>query len=360
MRPEPQRPEPQRPELEALAEAQAGLFRRTQAFAAGYTRADLDRLLASRAWEAVARGTYATADTVAALRGHPVGGYLLRCAARRLQFPGDSVLSHESAAVLHGIALLDPVTGPPRLTVPAPRAGTRGGLPGRFVAAVPADQRCEVLGVPVTTPARTVVDLARVLSLEAAMVSADAALRAGLDRGALFAVLDACRGWPGLAQAKQVTVMASRWSESALESLAMVWFRAQSLPLPQQQLTVRRTDGRWLARVDFVWPAYRTVCEVDGQRKYVDDAVTLLPTGQAIARGKALWREKLREDALRDVGLEVVRGYWTDRADGGAALAERLRRAFARGQAAPFERAYRTSDERTHAHAGPLAPYAVR
>jgi hypothetical protein len=111
---------------------------------------------------------------------------------------------------------------------------------------------------------------------------------------------------------------ADRRAESALESLARVWFADAGLPAPDLQTTFcHPQNGDFVARVDFSWLQHRTVCEVDGRAKY-DRA------------GDVLWREKLREDALRDLGLEVVRGYWLDRSDGGAALAERVRRAFAR------------------------------
>jgi hypothetical protein len=36
---------------------------------------------------------------------------------------------------------------------------------------------------------------------------------------------------------------------------------------------------------------------------------------------------------MRDAGLEVARGYWSDRPDHGRAFVERVRRAMARGAA---------------------------
>lgn len=341
------------PALEKLADAQGGVFTRRQAIVAGYTRRQVDALLRSE-WTVVARGVYAAADVLADRRAGPGGEYVLECAARRLRSAKDSVVSHESAALLHTIPLLDRLTGPVRLTVPPPRAATRGQVVGRYVAALPAAHRCDVQGVPVTTPARTVVDLARTLAPDAALVSVDAALRMGLDRGELVKVLAACRRWPGAEQAQELVVIATRWSESPLESLAMLWFRRQGLPLPEQQLTVRTQEGRWLARVDFVWPDRRTVCEVDGKGKYLELLDGATPADIA-RRGRAHWDEKVREDALRDAGLEVVRGYWRDREDDGAALADRLRRAFGRGAAAAMPGTYRISDERSHARTGALA-----
>jgi hypothetical protein len=344
-------PEPATKVLQLML-AQDGVFLRSQAITAGYGRREIDALLREGAWSIIQRGIYSTADVLAAQKTAKGGTYLLDCAARRLRLGGDSVISHESAAVLHGLPVLEPVRGPVRLTVPCTSSPTRGQFRGRYVADVPRAHRGQIAGVCVTTPARTVVDLARGLTLEAALVTADGALRMGLDRLELVDVLAACSRWPGVEQARLVALMATRWSESALESLAMVWFRRQRLPVPEQQLTVRQLGGRWLGRVDFVWREHRTVCEVDGRKKYVGAA----PDGDAIARReRALWDEKVREDRIRDTGLEVVRGYWSDRSDGGAALAERIRRAFARAGAAATEGTYRIVDERDHARRGPLA-----
>jgi hypothetical protein len=337
-------------QLQLLIATQGGVFRRSQAIAAGFTRRDVDGLLRTGSWSLVERGIYSTADVLAAHQLRTGGHHLSACAARRLVLGKESVVSHESAAILLGIPLLDPLEGPVRLTVRCPGTATRGQVRGRYVAAVPAQHGTMIEGIPVTTAARTVVDLSRALTLDAALVSTDGALRMGLDRLDLIDVLADCGGWPGIGQARAATLMATRWSESALESLAMLWFRRQRLPLPEQQLTVRGADGRWLARVDFVWREHRTVCELDGRKKYVGEN-----PAEVRRRERALWDEKLREDRIRDTGLEVVRGYWRDRNDDGAALADRLRRAFARGAAATMGGSYRIVDERDHARRGPLA-----
>jgi hypothetical protein len=266
----------------------------------------------------------------------PRGEHLLAAAARQLAVGGDTWTSHESAALFHRMALLDPPPSEPQLTLHRPSGSGRMTAHGLYVASVPVEHR---LALPrVTTAARTVVDCARSLSSDAGFVTAESALRLGLDRLALIDVLDACHRWPGTAEARELIVLAGPWSESPLESRARLWFRAQGLPQPTQQRWVTRLDGRFVARVDFCWEQYRTVCETDGRIKY--DEPERGP-GSEKERRNALWSEKLREDTLRDLGLEVVRGYWADGVDEGAALAERLRRAFARGQRAVDDPAYR-------------------
>ncbi len=101
-----------------------------------------------------------------------------------------AVVSHVSAAVLHGFELWRPDLR----TVHVTRDRGRGGRIGADVHVTPAPLDAEevvlVDGVPVTSPARTLVDLVRGIGFEQGVVAADFALRsgivdvAGLQRGA--------------------------------------------------------------------------------------------------------------------------------------------------------------------------------
>ena len=77
------------------------------------------------------------------------------------------------------------------------------------------------------------------------------------------------------------------------------------------------------AVTDFYWEEFRTVGEFDGKVKYVRSL------RQGEDPGEAVYREKRREDALRDLGLKVARWTW-DELHTFTAPADRLRRAFAR------------------------------
>lgn len=328
------------PALAKIAQEQHGVFRRSQALANGYDDVTIERFRRQGVWVPVRHGVYTTAERHARAMADPRLAHLLEAAARRLVIAGDTVLSHETAAVFHGLALLDPIAGEPRLTRHRPDGAGRMTAHDLYVAPVPLRDR--QAGQPVTTAARTVADCARALPRPAALVTVESALHLGLDRDEVLRVLAACSGWPGSAVARELVGFASCWSESVLESLARLWFLDNDLPLPEPQLVVRDAGGRFVARVDFAWPAYRTVCELDGQLKYADRQV--------------LWQEKRREDAVRDLGLEVVRGYWSDGADGGRALAARLRRAFVRGARAVGDPAYRLSPPRVPVHRPLAAP----
>jgi hypothetical protein len=95
------------------------------------------------------------------------------------------------------------------------------------------------------------------------------------------------------------------------------------LPKPQLQVRILDTNGRLVARSDFGWLDRRTVGEFDGKIKY----------GRALEPGKSIedvvYEEKLREDAIRDLGWQVVRWTWAD-LKRPEIIRDRLLRAFAR------------------------------
>ena len=78
------------------------------------------------------------------------------------------------------------------------------------------------------------------------------------------------------------------------------------LPPSALQFEVRSPDGRLIGRTDFAWEDHRLVGEFDGRVKY---GRFLRPGEDA---GDAVFREKLREDSIRDEGWGVVRWTWSD------------------------------------------------
>jgi hypothetical protein len=178
-----------------------------------------------------------------------------------------------------------------------------------------------VSGVPVTTVARTVVDLARELPFPAGVVAADSALhRRRVTRAELAAVLRTCAGWPRIERARRVIEFADRRAESALESVARVAFWDCGLPAPQLQAWVGSADGEVVGRCDFLWPVHSTIAEADGAMKYADPRRAI---------------EQLRRDArLRDAGFEVVHFGWRDIEQSPEQVAAAIRAAFRRGDLA--------------------------
>lgn len=177
--------------------------------------------------------------------------------------------------------------------------------------------------MPVTSLARTVLDLARTLPMTQAVAAGDRALALGLRRHDLEAGLLGMDRWPGIRAARRVVDFLDERSESVGESVSRVRLMEQGLPPLEPQREIFGPDGRLIARVDFYWKEHQTVGEFDGKIKYG----RLLKPGQRIE--DVIFEEKLREDALRDLGSQVVRWVWQDLYHA-YVIRERVLRAFAR------------------------------
>lgn len=181
--------------------------------------------------------------------------------------PPGTVASHASASALRGLL---PPSAVPHVTVAR-------GLSGRFAGAivhhatVSSADRCRIEGLPSTGVARAVVDLAAVLDQEALDNLVDAALgrnlttysrvraawdRAGHVRGGrlLAAALEPFSGNVRLGSEKEAFVLRRihQWG----------------LPAPVCQYEIRDPTGRFLARVDFGWPAWRFGVEYEGDEHH--------------------------------------------------------------------------------------------
>lgn len=236
--------------------------------------------------------------------------------------PGSEIVaSHQSAAVIHGLDLLGSMPdGTVTLTRRRDAAGSRSmARPGvrLHVASLPECHVVTVRGLPVTSAARTVIDLARCLPLRDGVVVADSALRRGLaTKASLRAVLADCACWPGIARARQVVAFSDAGSESALESIGRVAFSEHGLPPPELQVWVGGEDEGRIGRADFFWRQHRTIAEADGAFKYDN-------RGTAIAQ--------LRRDArLREAGFEVIHFTWSEITIAPAQVVSSIRAAFAR------------------------------
>ncbi|MGZ6825738.1 MAG: endonuclease domain-containing protein [Mycobacteriales bacterium] len=206
-----------------------------------------------------------------------------------------AVLSHEEAARRLGIELAADA-GVRRVTVP--RSFSHVRLPGWVVHRrdVP-DPRLLADGMRVTSPARTVLDLATALPLPDAVVSGDSALRAGLVTAAELDRQARAAWGRGRREGVRVTGLLDPACGSVLESLLRVLLHEAGLPAPQTQLLV--VDGREeVARVDFAWPGQRLVVEADGYAFHSDRA--------------AFRQDRRRMNELERLGWRVLRFSWED------------------------------------------------
>jgi hypothetical protein len=308
----------------AIAASQGGVVMRSQALAAGYTEAEIDRRRRQKLWVPIRRGAYVERAVYAAMTREQLHVALVHAAVRSLAKP--AVVSHVSAAVLRGmpswgldLSLVHVTRG----DLHSPRI--EGGV-HHHAGELRNDDLEQIDGIWVTSPARTAIDTARVTAFEAAVVVTDALLHRGLvDRGTILDRLESMRDWPGTCNAGRVAEFADGRSESVGESRTRVAFELVGLPRPDLQRLITTPDGKIVGRSDFLFDGLWTIGEFDGRVKYG----RLLKPGEA--PGDVVWREKQREDRIRDLGYEVGRIIWSDLSDR-PAVAERFRAAFARAR----------------------------
>jgi hypothetical protein len=202
--------------------------------------------------------------------------------------------------------------------------GNRRSIVQVHTAPLPDDHVTTIDGVPVTSLARTVLDLCRTVPIEQAVAAGDRSLAFGLVRAVLEDCLARMARWPGIRQARRAVALFDPRSESPGESVSRVRLHEDGLPAPELQQDIYDENGRFIARVDFYWKERRTIGEFDGKIKYGK----LRKPGQSLE--DAIYAEKLREDAIRDLGWQVVRWIWADLYRRGV-IRDRVLRAFARG-----------------------------
>ena len=270
------------------------VFGPADALRAGYTAQDLHTKLRRGAWVALRRGVYCSADTMACAGPRDRHALLARAVLHGLSRP--AWVSHCSAAVLLGLPV--PTAEPRRLYLAAESGGRRARRDVELqVAAVPPEHRHEIDHLPSTSPARTVIDLARHLPTRDAVAAGDAALHLGLaDRHALAGALEASASWPGVRSARIAAGRMDGRHESWLESISAMMFLEQALPVPEPRVWI--AEGTTPStRVDFLWQPPGVIGEADGAIKYTGDDLS------------PLLAEKMRQERLEALGYTVVR--WT-------------------------------------------------
>lgn len=209
------------------------------------------------------------------------------------------VLSHASAAVIHGL----PVVGRWPTVVHqliSPRTGGRS-TPDRIRHAAEFD-RADIVerdGLVFTGLARTLIDLARSASAFTAVASIDAALhvprfggRPAITRGELDATFERMQPFQRSARARELLDFGDGRAESVSESNSRVTMAKIGVPPPvlQHHWVI---DGEHYDS-DFYWPHADAIGESDGRGKYTDPRLLGTRDPRDI-----VYAEKLREDALR-------------------------------------------------------------
>lgn len=240
--------------IERFAARQHGVVARRQLLDAGIASSTVDDRIASGHLVPLHRGVYAVGH-----RSLRSDGWWM--AAVLAVGPG-AVLSHRDAAQLHGLGTFGGV----RIDV-STAAGRRGTNRIRVHARrlLDADDVTTVAGIPTTTVARTLVDLAEVVTHERlAKACSEAERQRTLDVTGIEETLKRRRGRRGPATSTMRAALAELESRgvtltrSRLEDRLLPLLDAHGLPRPATNVYV---DG---CEADAVWHGQRLIVEMDG------------------------------------------------------------------------------------------------
>jgi very-short-patch-repair endonuclease len=261
--------------IAALAARQHGVVTSAQLAAAGLGSSGVSRRVQSGRLHRIHRGVYAVGHDRLSEEGRWLAA-VLACGER-------AVLGYLSAAVLW--RMLPGQAGPVDVSVPGGSGRRRQrGIRIRRCPTLTSGQITRHRRIPVTTPARTLVDIRRVLPRDKVREAVRQADVIGLPIG---------------------EAAESDGTRSELEHLFLRVCSDAGLPRPRVNVPV----GPFI--VDFLWPEQEVIVETDGYRYH---------------RGRAAFeRDRSRDLQLKMMGFDVLRFSYAQIVDGPATVAQALR-----------------------------------
>lgn len=271
-----------------LAERQHGVVGLAQLEGCGLSASGVRSRVAAGDLHRLQQGVYAVGHSLLMQEG--------RFMAAVLACGEEAVLSHRSAADLWGMRR----DGRGRIDVTAP--GRRGRAPMSIDAhrdgSLRAQDRAIVNGIPCTSAARTLLDLAGVVgSRELRNAITQAEVLRIFDLSAVREVLRRSRGRRGVARLRLVIALHDPRDERArgeLERRFLALCRRATLPLPEVNAPV--AIGEDQVEADFLWAEARLIVEADDRRSH--GTVT------------AFEKDRRRDQRLQEAGWRVVRCTW--------------------------------------------------
>jgi very-short-patch-repair endonuclease len=279
--------------VQALAGRHHGIVKRRQVREAGLSRREIDRRIEAGWLVPQHEGVYAVGHTALTYHSHLIAA-VYACGE-------DALASHRSAGKLWGI-----LRGTQRIEVTGPRSRVpKNGFTLHRSRLIHDEDRATIDNIPVTSLARTLVDLADVLSEERlADAVNEAELRQIFDLKPVERVLERLPGRKGRHKLNRV-LSAYRpvqpVTRSKGERLVYRICEQHRLPRPRVNAWVHGYE------VDFYLPEAGLVLEFDG--------------GDVHRTTKAFYEDRKRDRVLAAKGIDVVRA--TDR-DPPAVLAKEL------------------------------------
>lgn len=286
-----------------IAAGQLGVVTRKQLLAAGLGAGAIDHRLLERRLHRLHRGVY--------LVGHDVAPQFARELAAVLACGEDAVASHEAAAGIW--ALRTPPSGAIDITVPGRTLRSRAGLRVHRTGRLDPLDVSRHRGIPVTAPARTIVDLAASLPVaEVARAFEQAQVRRLVRRDHIVGALTRYPGRRGVAVTRLLLESDSppALTRSEAEARLLTLLRAADLPPTHLNKRLGRHE------VDMLWLPQRLVVEVDGFAYHANRA--------------AFERDRLRDAELHAGGYRVIRVTWRQIQGAPEALVARIAQALVR------------------------------
>ncbi len=267
----------------ALAARQHGVITRGQLIDLGMSAAAIGRRLKSGRFRPLHGGVYlvgpleadCAADMAAVLAGGPA-----------------AVLSHTSALRLWGLVRVDR-PHPVHVTVPGNGRSRRPGIAFHRVRDLADDERTAIKGVPVTTPARTIVDAAGMLGrreVELALATAERKGLIGSDELAALPNRYSHRRGMAILRALLREQAGPHFTRSEAERKCLDLLRAGGLPTPHANVAIGPYE------LDLLWPEEGVAIEIDGWKHH-----SSRPRFEGDRR-KDTW--------LRGRGIDVIRLSW--------------------------------------------------
>jgi very-short-patch-repair endonuclease len=288
-----------------VAGRQHGVVTRAQLVALGFEPRAIDRRVEGGRLHRLHRGVY--------LAGHVAAGPRTSEIAATLSCGPDSVLSHRSATAFWELLPYPARPGIVDVTVIGRDPGSKPGIRIHRVRRLPRSDYVIRDAIPVTTPARTIFDLAGDATdgdLERAL--AEAQVRKLVSERGIADQLERNPGRPGARALRALIEVeggpAPTRAESERRVLRLV--RASGLPVPEVNVLLGPYE------VDFLWRGQRLALEMDGFASH--------------GSRSRFERDRLRDSHLAALGYTVVRITWRQLAATPEAVVARLAAALAR------------------------------
>jgi very-short-patch-repair endonuclease len=288
----------------ALARRQHGVVTRTQLIGLGLGTGAIDWRLRTGRLRALQRGVYFVGPVAPQLAGEMAA--VLSCGR-------GAVLSPRIATSLW--RLLPPPTPPGdiEVTVMGRDPGRRPGVRVHRVRRLEPDEVTTFQGIPITTPARTALDLAAIVSARELEQAVAEVQRRGLaDPRRLGVLVGRYPTRRGAGLLRRLTRPNERpaITRSQAEERFLALIRDAELPSPEANVMLHGFE------VDFLWREERLVVEIDGYAFHADR--------------QAFERDRRRDAELAAHGYRVIRVTWRQLLDAPTVVVARVAQVLAR------------------------------